>query len=70
METHKYNLLTKLQAGSVGDLVKIAIRHGLAQALNPRAPDSRADLGPDSAAARKTLPEKLMGNALSVGTER
>lgn len=29
VETHKYNLLTKLQAGSVGDLVKIAIRHGL-----------------------------------------
>ena len=29
VEAHKYNLLTKLQAGSVGDLVKIAIRHGL-----------------------------------------
>lgn len=29
VESHKYNLLTKLQAGSVGDLVKIAVRHGL-----------------------------------------
>ena len=29
VETHKYNLLTKLKAASVGDLVKIAIRHGL-----------------------------------------
>lgn len=29
VESHKYNLLTKLRAGSVGDLVKIAIRHGL-----------------------------------------
>ncbi len=29
VETHKYNVLTKLQAGSVGDLVKIAIRQGL-----------------------------------------
>ncbi len=29
VETHKYNVLTKLQAGSVGDLVKIAVRHGL-----------------------------------------
>lgn len=29
VESHKYNVLTKLKAGSVGDLVKIAIRHGL-----------------------------------------
>ena len=29
VESHKYNLLTKLKAASVGDLVKIAIRHGL-----------------------------------------
>lgn len=29
VETHKYNILTKLQAGSVGDLIKIAVRHGL-----------------------------------------
>lgn len=29
VETHKYNLLTKLKAASVGNLVKIAIRHGL-----------------------------------------
>ena len=29
VESHKYNVLTKLKAASVGDLVKIAIRHGL-----------------------------------------
>ncbi|MDO5484020.1 MAG: response regulator transcription factor [Desulfovibrionaceae bacterium] len=31
VESHKYNVLTKLKAGSMGDLVKIAIRHGLLQ---------------------------------------
>ncbi|MBQ3060045.1 MAG: response regulator transcription factor [Desulfovibrio sp.] len=31
VESHKYNLLTKLKAESVGDLVKIAIRHGMLQ---------------------------------------
>lgn len=29
VETHKYNLLTKLRAKSVGDLMKIAIRNGV-----------------------------------------
>lgn len=31
VESHKYNILTKLKAGSVGELVKIAIRYGLLQ---------------------------------------
>ena len=29
VESHKYNLLTKLKASSVGDLIKIAIRCGV-----------------------------------------
>ncbi|MBR3663102.1 MAG: response regulator transcription factor [Desulfovibrio sp.] len=29
VETHKYNLLTKLRLESVGDLIKLAIRYGL-----------------------------------------
>lgn len=30
VETHKYNLLAKLRANSLSELIKIAIRHGLA----------------------------------------
>lgn len=29
VESHKYNILTKLRAGSVTDLVKVALRNGL-----------------------------------------
>ena len=31
VETHKYNILTKLKAGSLADLVKIALKNGLIQ---------------------------------------